>query len=258
MLIAVAFFLSAFAVGASHHTPGEADPVLPDAAFELHTHGRVFYSMDLLSGMLEYVGRFEDGDMEYRYQSITLGGYYRLHRNIKAGAFYRLQFNVRHDDDWIEEGTSWLWADTSGRAEHVVIADITPRFQLSFLPGENWLFSMKNRYEYNITQSEHSLLIRPGLTYFLISDREPVLNFTAQYATYLSFNFGAVPWYRHGPYFNVLYHVSSNLQIDVGVSRQSIYWSESEHFLADFPTSTYADNTYDPWIVDAGLIIRLH
>lgn len=258
VLISFALFFSVSSVGASHHVPGEADPNLPDAAFEIYTHGRLFYSFDLLSGMLEYAGRFEDGNMEFRYQSVTIGGYYRLHRNVKAGAFYRLQFNVRHDDDWIEEGTSWLWADAAGRAEHILMADFTPRFQLSFLPGKNWLFSVKNRYEYNVNRAEHSLLVRPGLTYFLIRDREPVLNLSLQYATYLSLNFGAVPWYRHGPYFNVLYHLSPNLQIDIGASRQSIYWSESDQFLADFPTSTYADNIYSPWVVDVGFIIRLN
>jgi len=255
-LTLVVTLIASATVFASHHLPDEADPVLPESAFEIHTHGRLFYSNGDLSGMLEYAGRFEDADRVFRYQSVTLGGYYRLLPNLKAGALYRLQFNARHDDDWIEEGTTWLWAETSGRAEHVAIIDLTPRFLLNFLPGQNWVLSSKFRYEFNITNAQQSLLARPGLTYFQVRDREPVLNISAQYATYLSLNFGAVPWYRHGPYLNVLYHLSPNIQLDVSASRQWIYWSESEQFLADFPTVTYEQNVYSPWLVDVGFILR--
>ncbi len=230
-------FLS-FPVFSSHHLAEESDPAFPVAAFEIYTHGRVLYVQGDLSGMFEYEGRFEDKPMEFRYQSLTFGGYYRVHRNVKVGAFYRLQLNVRHDDDWIEEGATWLWADTSDRIEQLLIADITPRFLLSFLPGENWVTSLKARYEYNLTNSQQTLLIRPGLTYFWIRDREPFFTFTAQYATYLSLNFGAVPWYRTGPYLNVIYHLTPNVLLDLGVRKQWIYWSESKQF------------------IDSGIIIR--
>lgn len=253
----VVFGLAAMPGRASHHLISEADPVIPAPAFEIHTHGRLFYALDDFSGLLEYVGRFEDEKLEYRYQSLTLGGYFRLHPNVKIGAFYRLQFNVRHDNDWIEEGPDWFWADTSGRAEHAAIIDVTPRILLPFLPGNNWVASIKSRYEYNFTNSQQTLLIRPGITYFWIRDREPVFTITAQYAAYLSLNFGAVPWYRHGPYLNALYHLSPNILLDVGISRQWIYWSESGQFLRDFPSQNYRENIYSPWIVDAGFIIRL-
>jgi len=54
------------------------DPLIPESAFEVHTHGRVFYDLDDLSVMLEYVGRFEDEEKEFRYQSATLGSYYQV------------------------------------------------------------------------------------------------------------------------------------------------------------------------------------
>lgn len=242
---------------ASHHLPNEADPEFADSAFEVHTHGRIFYSIQDIDFMLEYVGRFEDPEREFRYQGLTFGGYYRLLRNLKLGAFYRLQSNVRHDDDWIEEGTAWLWADATGRREHVGMIDATPRFLLDFLPGRDWVFSVKNRYEYNFTTSEQTLLVRPGLTWFWIRNREPVLNVSAQHATYFSLNFGSVPWYRHGPYLSALYHLSRNIKLSLAASRQWIYWSESDVFLDDFPTSTYEDNIYSPWLMDLGVIVQL-
>lgn len=247
-------------VGASHHLAGEADPTIPGQAFEIHAHGRFLYAVDNFTAMLEYSGQTENllpGKPLDLFQSVTLGGYYRLHSNIKFGAFYRLQFNERHDDDWIEEGPSWFWADTRGRAEHLGIIDITPRVLLPFLPGENWVGSIKSRYEYNFTNTHQKLMVRPGITYFWLHNREPILNISLQYAAYFSLNFGAVPWYRHGPYLNAMYHVSPNILLDIGVRRQWVYWSESEQFHRDFPGQKYAENIYTPWIVDAGFIIRL-
>lgn len=258
LLTSLALFIFAtLPITASHHLPAEAEPAIQDPAVEIHTHGRVFYSFENLSGMFEYTGRFEDKDLEYGYQSFSLGGYYRVHRNIKIGGFYKLQLNARHDDDWIEEGPAWFWADTSGRIEHVAILDVTPRILLPFLPGESWVGQLKGRYEYNFTNGQQSLLVRPGFTYFHMKDREPVFNVTAQYAAYFSLNFGAVPWYSHGPYVNFVYHLSPRVLLDVGLSKRWIYWSESAQFKRDFPTESYSNNIYSPWIVDGGIILRL-
>jgi hypothetical protein len=138
------------------------------------------------------------------------------------------------------------------------MVDLTPRFALEFLPGRNWVVSLKARYEYNFTNSKQSLLLRPGLTFFWLRDREPFLNVAIQYATYLSLNFGEVPWYRHGPYANLLFHVSENILLDLSVSRQSVYWSESENFLESHPSEFYMRDIYSPWFVDAGFILRFN
>lgn len=253
------FFVLAVAqqLGASHHLPNESDPDIPHGVIELHTHARLFYALGPVSAMLEYVGRFEDAETEFRYQSVTAGAYHRIHRNVKAGVFYRLQFNARHHDDWIESGATWVWADAAGRAEHLLMADVTPRFQLDFLPGRNWVGDVKARYAFNFHNLQHTLLLRPGLTFFWMKDRTPILNISARYATYLSLNFGVVPWYRHGPYLNILYHLSSNILIDVGFSRQWVYWSESREFLADFPEAAYEENVYSPWAIDIGFVVKL-
>ena len=250
--------LAVAGVVASHHTWDESDPVIADNVLEVQAHSRMFYSIGELDAMAEFIGRFEGESRDSVYRGITLGGYYRIHRNLKAGAFYRLQFGARHDDDWIEQDSAWLWTDASSRAEHLVILDATPRFLLGFLPGRNWVFSVKNRYEYNFSNSQQTLLVRPGLTWFWVRDREPVLNLSAQYGTYLSLNFGDLPWYRHGPYINLLYHALPNLQLDIGASRQWVYWSESEQFATDWPAASYEENLYSPWSVDVGMILKLN
>ena len=249
----VLFALIALAAGLN----AEHLPSIAETGFEIETHGRFFYLAGDLSGVFEYTGTFEPAATEFRYQGFTLGGYYRLHKNVKVGAFYRLQTNARHDNDWIQEGSEWLWEDGSGRFEHLGIVDVTPRFQLGFLPGENWVASLKARYDYNFSNAQQTLLLRPGLTYFWVRDRAPILNISAQYTTYLSLNFGDKPWYRHGPYLNILYHIGERLLVDVGVSKQWVYWSESEEFTAGHPGETYLNNTYSPWSVDFGLILRL-
>ena len=233
-------------------------PEIRATGFEIHTHSRLFAHHGDLSGMVEYAGRFEDQDLELRYQSLTLGGYYRVHRNVKAGAFYRLQVGAHHDDDWVVTTyPQWDWRDTSGRLEHLLIVDVTPRFLLDFLPGRTWVGSVKNRYAYNFHNGQQTLLVRPGLTWFRMVNREPVLNVSIQYATYLSLNFGDRFWYRHGPYLNVLYHLTPFLQLDASLARQTVYWTESGEFRTRHPGETYGRNTYSPWVVDIGLIVML-
>mgnify|MGYP003932449013 CR=1 FL=1 len=250
-------FLTTLLILTAAATAGAAHlPLIPETGFEIHTHGRLFYSPGEFDVMAEYVGRFEDVDREFRYQSLTLGSYYRLLRNLKVGAFYRLQFGARHDDDWIADGVDWFWVDAARRAEHLAILDATPRFLLDFLPGESWVASLKARYEYNFTNAQQTLLVRPGLTWFWVRSREPVLNVSTQYTAYFSLNFGDEPWYRHGPYVNLLYHLSPNVQIDASLSRQWIYWSESADFVADHPAESYTNNVYSPWLVDVGMILR--
>ncbi|MEX2444677.1 MAG: hypothetical protein WD492_13805 [Alkalispirochaeta sp.] len=230
-------------------------PSTPADGFEIQGHSRFFLYRDDLSTMVEYAGRFEDPGLGYR--SLTLGGYYRLHKNVKAGAFYRLQSGAQHDDDWVTTNPGWEWTDTSERLEHVAMFDLTPRFLLDFLPGGNWVFAVKSRYEYNFFDGQQVLFVRPGLTWFWIVDRRPVMNVSAQYATYFSLNFGDKVWYRHGPYLNLLYHVLPWLQLDASVAYQAAYWSESADFRDSHPNESYANNVDRSWILDLGVIVTL-
>ena len=238
-------------------------PLIPDPGFELSAHARLFGDVGPLEAMLEYAGTYET-DREAIVHRLTAGGYYRVHRNLKAGAFYRLQFGARHDEDWIKVSMDdWRWRDTSQRLEHVAILDLTPRLLLDFLPGSNWVLAVKNRYELTAFRQDdpvllHSLLVRPGLTYFLLRDREPLLNLSLQYATYWSLSFGDVPWYRHGPYLNVLYHLAPGLSVDASLGMQWVYWTESSDYLMDWPTLAYFyGRVYRPWTVDVGVIYKM-
>ncbi len=251
VLIAAVFGFFAVAPAASEHVPPT-----PDGFTELETSARLFLRHEAWEPMVEATGRFEGEDFEFRYRSLTLGSYYRLHRNVKAGAFYRLQWGARHDDDWIllDDG-GWEWEDSTDRAEQVLIGDVTPRFLLEFMPGENWVLALKNRYFFNTFNEQQSYLIRPQLTYFWVRDRRPVLNVSAAYGLYAALNFSDQPVYERAPYIDVLYHLTDAVKVNAGLARRTVHWSTSED-LEKAGDETYSvDQT--SWLVRAGVIIRL-
>ena len=139
---------------------------------EYETNARTFLRHGDYVGMLELRGRWEGENQEFRYRSITAGGYYRLYKQplhtLKLGAFYRRQQGVRHEDDWIAVSGNWFWVDARERAENEFIADVSPRLKLDFLPGDGWVLTSKTRYHYNFTNKEQTLFLRPGLTLFLV------------------------------------------------------------------------------------------
>jgi hypothetical protein len=253
--------LLAAPASASDHLPGDGAPEIPAFGYEGGVHTRVFVDFGDLDAMAAYVATYES-DRNALAQALTLGGYYRVHRNLKLGAFYRLGLGQRHDDDWIEANSTWIWRNTALRPEHTAIVDVTPRMLLRFLPGEDWVFAFKARYEITAYsesgtfEMHQTALLRPGLTWFWIVDREPVLNVALNYATYLSLDFGRTWWYRHGPYLNVAYHVSPFLIADLAVGTQWIFWSESAQYLAEWPNDPYAEPIYRPWTLELGLVYR--
>lgn len=256
-------FAAAATTVSGQHQPGNGAPLMPWPTLEARAHGRFFVGSGEIAGMAEYSAQYDlDRPTEF-YNGVTFGGYYRIHPNVKVGAFYRLQFGARHDDDWIDTGSEWIWRNTMARPEHVVVLDVTPRALLPFLPGESWVFAIKTRYEVTMYQQDttfyalQSLMVRPGLTYFYVQDREPVFNVSLQYGTYWSINFGEVPWYSHGPYLNFLYHLAPGLQIDASVGAKFIYWDESSDFDIAWPNNTYAVQVYRPFTIDVGVIYQL-
>lgn len=260
---AMVFIVLATASGWALHDPGDGAPPIPDPGFEYSGHARLFYDAGDLDGLLEYTGRWDTDRSAYA-QAVRLGAYYRLIDNLKVGAFYRLAFGERHDEDWVESGSEWIWRDTSRRPEHSLILDATPRFLLEFLPGEDWVLSAKARYALTLFSQDDelvtmsTLLLRPGLTWFWIRDREPVLNVSVHYAAYIPLDFGENWWYRHGPYVNLVYHLTPDLMIDASVGRQNIFWSESSKFDEVWPDNGYSVNVYQPWTIGVGVIYRLH
>jgi hypothetical protein len=76
------------------------------------------------------------------------------------------------------------------------------------------------RYFYNFFNNEQILLFRPGITYVLMADREPVVNFTLNYSLYFALNFGNAPVYSHGPYFTALGHLNEWFKLEGKVQYQ--------------------------------------
>ena len=241
----------ALSVGAVSPAFAEHVPPTPSRMFEFSNHARVFLRADDWNPMLSLEWRFEGEEFAFGARSLTLGTYHRVHTNVKVGAFYRLQAGARHDDDWVkDDAMMWEWLDTTDRYENLLILDATPRFLLEFLPGENWILYLKNRYIYNTFNNHHVVQTRPSLTYFHLVDREPLVNVTAAFDAYFSLNFGDTAVYRFYPYLNVLYHVSPLLKIDASFAPETVVWSTSNDALDDGPYTVY----HRPYVLGLGVI----
>jgi hypothetical protein len=213
-------------------------------AMEFQSRTALLMHLENANPVLELQGWFQGSPYQFRYRSVTAGGYYRIHRNLKVGAFYRWQQGARHDDDWIDLNPGWAWVDSRSRSEHLFIADVSPRFQLRFLPGENWVLMLKARYRYNSFNSQHALILRPGLTYYLLLNREPLLNFSINYGLYFPLNFGSTLIYEHSPYINVLYHVSPTVKLELNGTFRSVVWSSSQDAVDDAFSYEVTDRTF--------------
>jgi hypothetical protein len=224
LLIAAALIVAVAAVASANHIPDASGGFI-----EFDSRTSLLLDLGRLDPLVQLEGSFQDENFEFGYRSLTAGAYIRMLRNLKVGAFYRVQQGARHDDDWIEPSAGvWEWVDSRNRTEQVLILDASPRFLLDFLPGQNWVFAIKNRYEYNTFNSEQSLLVRPGLTYFLLRSREPVLNFSLNYGLYFPLNFGETFIYEHGPYLSVLYHLNRNVKLELTTAFKTVIWSSSD------------------------------
>lgn len=232
-------------------------PSAPDAELEVEAFTRYFVDLDRFEPYLELAGRWKnDGAAELDYQALRVGSYYRLMDNVKVGAFYRMKAGVRHDDDWVESGGGWEWRDAQSRYEHELIVDVSPRFLLEFLPGRSWVFMLKSRYMANASYGLHSVMLRPGLTYFWMRGREPLLNISAAYAFYIPLNFSDVPLYQQWPYLELLYHASERIKLDARISRRSITWTDSKDFRELFPNESY-ELSYKPFSLGLGVIFTI-
>jgi hypothetical protein len=219
---------------------------------ELESRTSLLMDVGRFDPLIELEGRFEETNLEFRYRSLTAGTYVRILKNLKAGAFYRIQQGARHDDDWIEPTVGvWEWVDSRTRAEQVLILDLSPRFLFDFLPGQNWVFAVKNRYLYNTYNGQQSILVRPGLTYFLMRSREPVLNLSFNYGFYIPLNFGDTFLYEHTPYLSALYHLNRNVKLELTAAYRTVIWSTSEDSLANGDTYAVPDRSF---VVGFGLL----
>jgi hypothetical protein len=248
LVTAILLFLSA-AMAPANHIPTDSDVI------ELGSRTALLMDVGRFDPLVELEGRFEDGNLDFGYRSLTAGTYYRLLKNLKVGAFYRIQQGARHDDDWIEPSVGvWEWVDSRARTEQVLILDLTPRFLFDFMPGQNWVFAVKNRYLYNTFNGQQSILVRPGLTYFLMRSREPLLNLSFNYGFYIPVNFGDTFLYEHVPYLAALYHLNRNIKLELTAAYRTVIWSSSEDSLANGDTYTVPDRSL---VVGFGVLFPL-
>lgn len=248
LLVIFIFLTNSFAAHVPE-TPGS--PVI-----ESEGNFRLFIKKNNFNLLTEAKGRIEDEDNEFRYHSLTIGPYYRLHRNIKIGLFYRLQRGVWHDDDWINTTDGWEWRDTNSRNEHVFVGDLTPRFKLSFLPGTNWIFDTKTRYLYNTFNDNQTVKIRPGITYFYIKDLEPIINFSVQYELYFPINYGVSTIYEKWLYLSSLYHINSSLKFGLFFAYKTVTWGASKDFKEMHANEDEYNITYKAYVFGINLIYR--
>ncbi|MCA1755157.1 MAG: hypothetical protein LC641_10745 [Spirochaeta sp.] len=241
--------MTAGVAAASVHVPPS-----PGSSLGFESHLRGFWHINNWNPLLSLGFRAED-DLDQLYKSLTLGSYYRLHPNLKVGAFYRLQQGARHDDDWVASGSSFTWEDSTWRTEHVFYGDISPRFLLPWMPGRDWVFLLKARYFYSTYNQHQWFQVRPGLTYFWIVDRKPVLNVSLQYEWYLPLNFSESTIYAHWPYFTVLYHLTPEIGIDASLGYRTLNWSTSED-VSDDPDHGDYSKRVRTWMIGLGAVFR--
>jgi len=227
--------------------PARADHQVPRTPggreVEFESDLRAFFKKGKVSWLGELKGRLEKEPSQFRYRSLTLGPYRRIHKNVKVGAFYRFQQGARHDDDWIQPPPAtpdvWDWRDTRDRGEHLFILDATPRVELPFLPGESWVLALKGRYLYNTFNAQHTLQLKPGLTYFWMKGMDPFLNLFLNYELYLPLNYGVSRVYETWLYAGALYHASERVKVGAYGAFKKVVWGTSQAWKDGWPGEGY-------------------
>jgi hypothetical protein len=252
----VLFFVFAASAAAS---AADNVPVPPQGAVDFQGRTQLVMNLGPVDLLAEALGRSVQVDPALRsYESLTLGGYYRVMPNLKVGAFYRLQAGAIHDDDWVPNPSAtpaWIWQDTSTRLEQVLMLDVSPRFQLGFLPGESWVLMVKGRYIYNTANGQQSIMARPELTWFWIQDRVPILNASLSYEMYFPLNFGSTPLYEGYPYLDLLWHATPDIALELGGAYVTTVWSASRSELSQDGAAYSVPAS--AWVVSLGVVITL-
>jgi hypothetical protein len=153
------------------------------------------------------------------------------------------------------------------------------------LPGENWVFELKNRIMYtwytddrygnrdnwgqsttNIAETKY--ILRPGLQYFWMDGDRPFMTFFLQYEAHFALNFGTRTLVESWEYFGFFYHVSEELAIGLNISRAQWWWSTSNSVQNIRPVEVCAPNndacntaqyvvTQRAWVVGFTAMLRL-
>lgn len=230
--IFVIAFVAAAAVwaGAQTHVPP-----FSQGDVDLQSRAQLVANIGSWDVLAELLGRLDGLDTPlHSFESVTVGGYYRVILNLKVGALYRVQAGARHDNDVIANQTTQQgeWNDTSQRLESILMLDVSPRFQLGFLPGANWVLMLKGRYLDDVWNGQMSVMARPELTWFWIRDRDPFLNISLSYEMYFPVNFGTTFIYQSYPWLTVLWHAGPEIGVEISGAYMTTVWSTSTSWAA--------------------------
>jgi hypothetical protein len=191
------------------------------------------------------------------YKELTLGSYARVERHLKLGAFYRLQYGARHDDDWKNDAPGrWSWRDTTDRPESVLILDATPRAALPFLPGGNWVGSLKVRGEHNLFNGQSSLLVAPELAWFWMDGLQPRATVFLRFESWFPLDFGETTVRERWWYLAGLWHARPWLSVGPSLALRDETWSTSAQFAAKNPGADYKVQ-WRSWMPGFELVARL-
>lgn len=215
------------------------NPDLPATRFGLAPGAqlRVFGDYGRLSLLVEGEARLDPDSVLYN--SVMAGIYAQPVDFLKIGAFYKRQMGARHNEDWVwSDPVSWVWQNVNARAEGLLVLDVTPRWLMPFLPGGSWVGEAKLRYLYNYYNSDTTLLVRPGLTYFWMREGRPLLHVSLQYEADLALNYGRTVFAEHWAYLGLLKPFSERFQLGVQGAYHLWNWSSTAYYAANTSPST--------------------
>jgi hypothetical protein len=225
-------------------------------AVEYESSQALFGSAGAFEPMARAAERWEYGDQQ-GYKDLTLGSYARVERHLKLGAFYRLQYGARHDDDWkLDAPGHWSWRDTTRRPESVLILDATPRTNLPFMPGGNWVGSLKVRAEHDLFDGETTVLVAPELAWFWMDGLTPRATLFLRFEAWLPVNWGETKVYERWWYLAGLWHAKPWLSLGPSIALRDEEWSTSAQFRALNRGADYKV-LYRSWVPGFELVARL-
>jgi hypothetical protein len=220
-----------------------ADPI-PSAPrgrlLEYETDEALSTKAGLFEPIVEGAERWQYSD-QLSYKDVAAGSYVRVEKHLKLGAFYRLQYGARHNDDWNQTPSGgWDWQVNNNRPESVLVLDATPRAQLDFLPGGNWVGSLKTRYEYDLYDREETLKLEPELDWFWMDGLAAIATVALRYECDAPLNYGSTAFNGHWWYLAYLWHARPWLTLGPQVSLRDEIWTTSSQFRSANPGASYS------------------